>query len=407
MSLTRIAGRAGPVAVIVLVGCCLVTGPVSAAPAPDKQQQAQDLEQQIEDQGQRVAMLDEQFNQAQVRAEALGAELASMGPRIAESDRQLAAARQRLSAISIDSYVRGGSAPLIGALIKSTSEDFGVRRTYVRSALDGQKDALKQFDAARRRLLTLRDELRVTERSARATLTAIEANRQAAQATISSQQVALAQAQQSDLAPLVAQASAARAQKDEQQGVARFNQLAAAPATPDPAQPRRASGSGGPSTTLARPSGGPAPAPAIHPTTTVAHSGSTPTTMAPAPTPTGPIPAVKSGASAAVNTAKAQLGKPYVYGGAGPDNYDCSGLTMYAWRAGGVGLPHSAQMQYDAIAHIPLSALAPGDLVFFGSPIYHVGIYVGGGQMIEAPHTGAVVRYASIYRPDLFGAGRP
>ena len=116
---------------------------------------------------------------------------------------------------------------------------------------------------------------------------------------------------------------------------------------------------------------------------------------------------MKSGASAAVNTAKAQLGKPYVYGGAGPDNFDCSGLTMYAWRAGGVGLPHSAAMQYNAIAHIPLSALAPGDLVFYGSDLHHVGIYVGSGQMIEAPYTGANVRYASIYRSDLVGAGRP
>src|SRR5437773_903719 len=117
MGLTRLAGRTGPVAVIALVGALLVTGPVSAAPAPDKQQQAQDLEQQIEDQGQRIAVLDEQFNQARVRADALSAELASIGPRLAESDRQVAAARQRLSQISVDSYVRGGSVPLIGALI--------------------------------------------------------------------------------------------------------------------------------------------------------------------------------------------------------------------------------------------------------------------------------------------------
>jgi cell wall-associated NlpC family hydrolase len=116
---------------------------------------------------------------------------------------------------------------------------------------------------------------------------------------------------------------------------------------------------------------------------------------------------VKSGASAAVNTAKAQIGKPYVYGGAGPDSFDCSGLTMYAWRAGGVGLPHSAEMQYNAIPHVAITQLQPGDLIFYGSPIHHVGIYVGGGQMIDAPYTGAVVRYDSIYRDSLVGAGRP
>src|SRR5205807_8390059 len=132
-----------------------------------------------------------------------------------------------------------------------------------------------------------------------------------------------------------------------------------------------------------------------------------PKPSSPPPAPTGPAPAVKSGAGAAVNTAKAQLGKPYVYGGAGPDSFDCSGLTMYAWRAGGVGLPHSAEMQYNSIAHISVSQLQPGDLVFFYTPIEHVGIYVGGGQMIDAPYTGAVVRYDSIYNPNLVGAGRP
>ena len=116
---------------------------------------------------------------------------------------------------------------------------------------------------------------------------------------------------------------------------------------------------------------------------------------------------IAPGASGAVEEARRQLGKPYRYGAAGPDSFDCSGLTMYAWRAGGVSLPHSAAMQYDAIPHVAVTQLQPGDLVFFGSPIYHEGIYVGGGQMIEAPHTGANVRYASIYRSDLVGAGRP
>src|SRR5947208_2037636 len=90
-----------------------------------------------------------------------------------------------------------------------------------------------------------------------------------------------------------------------------------------------------------------------------------------APRPTPSMPTVKAGAATAVNTAKAQLGKPYVYGGAGPDSFDCSGLTMYAWRAGGVGLPHSAEMQYNSIAHISVSQLQPGDLVFFYTPIEH------------------------------------
>jgi cell wall-associated NlpC family hydrolase len=81
---------------------------------------------------------------------------------------------------------------------------------------------------------------------------------------------------------------------------------------------------------------------------------------------------------------------------------------MYAWASGGRSLPHSASAQYQMLPHVAIANLQPGDLVFFGSDLHHVGIYVGGGQMIEAPHTGANVRYASIYsRTDLVGAGRP
>jgi cell wall-associated NlpC family hydrolase len=116
---------------------------------------------------------------------------------------------------------------------------------------------------------------------------------------------------------------------------------------------------------------------------------------------------VGHGAEAAVAEAQRQIGKPYVYGGSGPDSFDCSGLTAWAWRAGGVSLPHSAAAQYNSIPHVSMDALAPGDLIFFGSPIHHVGIYVGNGQMIEASHSGTPVRYSSILRRDTVGAGRP
>ena len=80
---------------------------------------------------------------------------------------------------------------------------------------------------------------------------------------------------------------------------------------------------------------------------------------------------------------------------------------MYAWGKAGVSMAHFAATQYTEFPHVPISQLAPGDLVFYGSPIHHVGMYVGNGMMIEAPHTGAFVRYSSIYRPDFVGASRP
>jgi len=120
--------------------------------------------------------------------------------------------------------------------------------------------------------------------------------------------------------------------------------------------------------------------------------------------------AVDSGTarSEAVAIARRYLGVPYVWGGAGPSGFDCSGLTMYVFAQLGVSLPHSAALQYTYGTHVSRDQLQPGDLIFAGpsaAGIHHVGIYVGGGQMIDAPYTGAVVRYSSIdYH--YFGATR-
>ena len=98
-----------------------------------------------------------------------------------------------------------------------------------------------------------------------------------------------------------------------------------------------------------------------------------------------------------VAIAQRYLGVPYVYGGASPSGFDCSGLTMYCYAQIGIGLGHGATVQQQASTPVPIGSLQPGDLVFFGgaSYSYHVGIYVGGGTMIHAPHTGAVVSYGS------------
>jgi cell wall-associated NlpC family hydrolase len=112
-------------------------------------------------------------------------------------------------------------------------------------------------------------------------------------------------------------------------------------------------------------------------------------------------------AAVAVRTAYAQLGDPYVYGAGGPNAFDCSGLTSFAWRAAGVSLPHSSSAQYGSGRHVSRSALQPGDLVFFYSPISHVGIYIGGGKMIDAPHPGLSVRITSISQLPYSGAVRP
>jgi cell wall-associated NlpC family hydrolase len=120
-----------------------------------------------------------------------------------------------------------------------------------------------------------------------------------------------------------------------------------------------------------------------------------------------PAAAASGSGGAAVQFALAQVGKPYAWGGSGPDSYDCSGLTSAAWAAAGVSLPHNSGMQYSATTRVSRDALQPGDLMFFGSPIHHVAMYMGNGQMVEAPRSGLTVRVVSTDRSDYVGAGRP
>jgi cell wall-associated NlpC family hydrolase len=115
----------------------------------------------------------------------------------------------------------------------------------------------------------------------------------------------------------------------------------------------------------------------------------------------------------AVAFAEAQLGKWYQWAGSGPDRFDCSGLTMRAWEKGGRQLGHYTVWQWEQTKKINISERRPGDLVFYAKNTndyrtsHHMGIYVGGDRMIEAPYTGAKIRYASIWRSDLLGITRP
>lgn len=118
--------------------------------------------------------------------------------------------------------------------------------------------------------------------------------------------------------------------------------------------------------------------------------------------PLGPSVAPSQAAQIAVNTALAQRGKPYVWAAAGPGSFDCSGLMLFAYRAAGINLPHSAAGQARLGRAVSMSELAPGDLVFYYSPISHVGMYIGNGQIVNAPTAGDVVKIVGIN-----AAGRP
>ena len=132
---------------------------------------------------------------------------------------------------------------------------------------------------------------------------------------------------------------------------------------------------------------------------TRAHGGDT------QPVPTA-VSAPSGAAQVAVNTALAQVGDPYVWGAGGPDAFDCSGLTQYAYSAAGVSLPHSSSSQSRMGTPVSRSQLQPGDLVFFYSPVSHVGMYIGNGQMVHASTSGQPVKVASLDSMGSYNSAR-
>lgn len=116
---------------------------------------------------------------------------------------------------------------------------------------------------------------------------------------------------------------------------------------------------------------------------------------------------VSGRAAAAVQYALAQVGDSYVYGAAGPNAFDCSGLTMMAWAQAGVALPHSSSAQFNSGPHIASGDLQPGDLVFYYSPISHVGIYIGNGMIVHAANPGTGVAVSGVFSMPYSGAVRP
>ena len=141
---------------------------------------------------------------------------------------------------------------------------------------------------------------------------------------------------------------------------------------------------------------------ALSPLPALANTGvSTPTVAA------APVAAPTAAAQTAVDTALAQQGDPYVWGGAGPDSFDCSGLMQYAYGAAGIYLPHSSSMQSTIGTPVAYSDLQAGDLVFFYSPVSHVAMYIGNGQIVQASTYGQPVQVIDLaYMPGFNSARR-
>ncbi len=304
-----------------------------AAPGGDLQSRAAILESQLADNGAKIAALGEELNAAQLAVDAAQAEIADADARTAtakaETARLETLVRQRSAAI----YRNGGAGVAIDVFDLSNAAEANAREKYGKAATRRDNALLDQLEAARSDLDVQRRSANAVREAAQAQRDALAVAKDEADAAAAAQQALLDQVK-GELADLVRQEQARR-------------EAAAASVAP-----------------------------------TVKGGAKW----------TGPVPNPSGGAGAAVAFARAQLGKPYVYAAAGPDAYDCSGLTMRAWQAGGISMPHYSGAQAGMFPRVPLDQLQPGDLITSSSWPAHIGIWVGDGY-VHATHTGDVIRF--------------
>ena len=361
----------------VLAGAILLTGGVatgvSAAPSRDIQQvqaQVQDLQMQAE-------AATEQANAAQIKLEGIRSDLAAISNRADRERSELKALTGTINDIARAVYASGGFDPALQVLLADDPAEFLAQAAVMGQLEQSQVDQLRQTTTARLRLA--QTEAEITDREG----AAAQANTdmQAAQAEAATQ----LQAAQDVLSSLQADE---RRRLDEMARQKREQEIAAAAAAAaaarqQAANPNSGSGqdsSGGGADSTASPDSGNQPASGGG--QDAGGSGGGQDTAASA---SGGGFSGGTKAMLAVQYALAQVGDGYVAAAAGPGVFDCSGLTMAAYRQAGVSLPHLSYSQYDTTRHVPVSEIQPGDLVFyFGSGAHHVGIYVGNGKMVSA-----------------------
>lgn len=365
----------------VLVGIALLfpvmTAPASADPLADKRAEAARIQEALERQGEKVSILAERSNRAQLKVAEVEGSLAKTAAEVARSDQRLQQVRARLATAAVLAYVHGGNISLIGQLARGGQADMVVRTQYLRVTAADQRRVIGEVRSARQDFETQKSRLESERKAAAEAADAAAAANRAAQEAEDAQRAVLGQVT-GELSELVAAEQARREAEELRNRPAPAAIAATSPVTEPPRVPTSA---------------------APQATTTV-----------PAQTQTAAPPASGKGAIA-VAEARKQLGKPYVWGGSGPDNFDCSGLTAWAWKAAGVRLSHSAYTQYFETTRVPIDAVQPGDLLFFGKngveSIHHNAIYIGGGDMIEASQSGVPIRIRGWRSVDIVGAGRP
>jgi cell wall-associated NlpC family hydrolase len=363
--------RTPALATAALTSVALLTQTAGASPVTDGRPSLEEVEKKVDDLYRQAESATDRYNAAAEKTAKQRKRVDTLLDDVAERTQRLNEAREELGSFAAAQYRTGASVPGTATfLLADTPQDYFDQSQLMDRLTGRQKEAVDDYVTQQSE--TMRQRREATE-SLR-TLTESQRDLKTAKATV---QQKLADAREL-LSKLTAEEKARLAaieKRKQEQAVRKAAELAR-----QQAQERRQE----------------AAAAQQQQREERERSGGSTETGAPAtPGTAGSSSTTRAGKALAF--ARAQIGKPYVWGATGPGSYDCSGLTQAAWKAAGVDLPRTTYDQVKAGTTVPLSRALPGDLVFFYDDVTHVGLYIGNGMMIHAPKPGAYVREESVY----------
>jgi peptidoglycan DL-endopeptidase CwlO len=396
-----------------LLAAAAISGPAvaSADPVDDQRKEVERIADELDAIADRIGQLDEEYGAALDKKEQLDREVADLQVRVDAGSAELAQLEKLLTDIAVNRFVSGGSSelsPLFSSADKYADEQ--QRGEFSSVVIDQTVVNEDEVQALYDELVAERDLLN-TKKQEVVDLIAVLDDKRAEAEQLEKDYLDKQQAAEAKLGVLIQEeqerriaAQIAEAQRREQEQQLAANAAASANANNGGNNSGGAFGGnsgggndsggngGGSSGGDSGGGGGGQPAPSPQP----------------APQPDPSPPPVSSKAGTAVSAANGQLGVPYRFAAESPgEAFDCSGLTKYAWGKAGVYLPHQSASQFASTPHVSKDAAQPGDLIFYYSPIGHVGIYIGGGSMIHAPRTGDVVKVSSVNWSKVVGVSRP